>query len=412
MAEVVKDKRRRQFGNLEGAPGWYGTPLSELHFEWSREEQLEIDRYCELILKNAAEEEMTPLERFEATFRGKPRDRALIAVLYNNSYGVRTLDSAADALKPIDVYRNPKLWVKVHLATVARFKLDYANPFEISYTEEFWGGSARMTEYGSTNLIGGPPIRSIEDLAALEVPDPTRDGLFPGYLWGLRELRRIYDEHGVSKVMPIYPRICGDPHSIAMLYMMGWAPFAMSLRKDPELCRRCLELATEWEIRYGQAVIDAARPQALFMCAMTGVVAPEGNEWLTDYWTKVGRALGSQVPVTYAYAFPMTVQLLPTMWERGALGPGSFVGGLHDEQCDPEKMLDFHREHDLYIACIGSCQTLLDGPVSAIEEEMEQLSGFGKSYPRFSAAIGMVNYWTPQSHLDAAIAAAKKHGRY
>jgi hypothetical protein len=246
----------------------------------------------------------------------------------------------------------------------------------------------------------------------LVVPDPTKDGLFPGYLWALRELRRIYDEYGLSEVVPIFARICGDPHSIAMMYMMGWAPFAMGLRKNPELCRRCLGLATEWEIRYGQAVIDAARPQALYMCATTGAFAPKGNEWLADYWAKVGQALGPQTPVTYGYGFPMTVQWLPVLWEREALGPGSFAGGLYDPQCDPRKMLDFHREHDLYVACVGSYKTLLDGPVSAIEDEVKQLLELGKPYPRFSIAIGMVDYWTPQPHLDAAIAAAKKHGRY
>jgi uroporphyrinogen-III decarboxylase len=410
---MARDKRPEQFGELEGAPDWYGTPLDELNFEWSHEEKLEIERYCEKILQNIEEEGgMTPLERFKATLEGKLRDRVLINVLYGNVYGARTLDSAADALKPIDVYRNPKLWVKVHLATVARFKLDYANPFEISYGEEFWGGNAKMIEYGSPAVIGEPPIRSVEDLEGLVVPDPTKDGLFPGYLWSLRELRRICDEYGLSKVMPIFARICGDPHSIAMLYMMGWAPFARGLRRNPELCRRCLELATEWEIRYGQAVIDAAKPQALYMCAMTGAFAPKGNEWLADYWAEVGRALGPQIPVTYGYGFSMTAPFLPVLWERGALGPGSFVGGLYDQQCDPERMLDFHREHDLYIASIGSYQTLLDGPVSAIEDEVKQLLESGKPYPRFSIAIGMVDYWTPPSHLDAAIAAAKKHGSY
>jgi len=409
---MARGKRLAQFGELKGAPGWYGTPLNELDFQWSPEEEREIARYCEKILENVAEEEMTPLERFQATFEGKPRDRVLMAVLYGNVYGVRTLDSAADALKPVDVYRNPKLWVKVHLATVARFKLDYANPFEISYTEEFWGGNAEMIDYGSPAVVGDPPIRSVEDLEGLVVPDPTKDGLFPGYLWALRELRRIYDEYGLSQVLPIFARICGDPHSIAMLYMMGWVPFARGLRKDPALCRRCLELATEWEIRYGQAVIDAARPQALYMCAMTGAFAPEGNEWLTDTWAAVGRALGTRVPVTYGYAFSMTARFLPVLWERGALGPGSFVGGLYDQQCDPERMLAFHREHGLYAASIGSYQTLLDGPVSAIEDEVKQLLEAGKPYPRFSVAIGMVDYWTPAAHLDAAIAAAKKYGRY
>src|SRR4030043_1613541 len=97
---------------LENAPNWYGTPLDQLRFEWSHEEELEIERYCEKILKNASAEEMTPRQRFEATMAGRKRDRLLIEALYFNPYAVQTLNSAADVLKPIDVCRNPKLLVK------------------------------------------------------------------------------------------------------------------------------------------------------------------------------------------------------------------------------------------------------------------------------------------------------------
>ena len=81
--------------------------MDELDFEWSPEEELEC--YCQRILKNVAEEEMTPRQRFEASMEGRTRDRLLLEALYFNLYAVRTLDSAADALKPVDVCRNPKL---------------------------------------------------------------------------------------------------------------------------------------------------------------------------------------------------------------------------------------------------------------------------------------------------------------
>ena len=65
---------------------------------------------------------MTPLERLNATFAGKPRDRQLVFLYTFNTYAARTLDSGADAIRPIEIYRNPKLYVKAHLASVARFK--------------------------------------------------------------------------------------------------------------------------------------------------------------------------------------------------------------------------------------------------------------------------------------------------
>jgi len=81
--------------------------LDELDFEWSLKEELEC--CCQRILKNVAEEEMTPRQPFEASMEGRARDRLLLEALYFNLYAVRTLNSAADALKPVDIYINPKL---------------------------------------------------------------------------------------------------------------------------------------------------------------------------------------------------------------------------------------------------------------------------------------------------------------
>ncbi len=252
-----------QFGELEGAPDWYGTPLDELNFEWSPEEKLEIERYCQKILKNVEEAEMTPLERFKATLEGKPRDRVLINVLYGNVYGARTLDSAADALKPIDVYRNPKLWVKAHLATVARFGLDYPTLHNINYAEDMWGGQSKMIEYGNPVLDGAPPIKSMEDLEGMPIPDPRKDGLYPGYLWANRELRRIINEYELH--LPMWGSVCPGPPLLVMMGMMGWTEFSIGLVKNQELVRKCLEIATEFYIGLGKALIEEASPEGMYM---------------------------------------------------------------------------------------------------------------------------------------------------
>ncbi len=412
---MATKKRLKQFGELAGAPDWYGTPLRDLDFKWSKEEKLKIERYCEKILKNVKEEEMTPLERWKATYAGKPTDREALFVLYGTVYGVRALDGYGDSLKPIDGFRNPKIWVEAELATTARFKLDRPHTYGISYTEEFWSGNAKMIDMGNPVLVGEAPIKSEKDLEGLEIPDPRQDGLYPGYLWAERELRRIFDDYGISKVMPLVPCICGCPVGTVMMFMTGWAGFSANLRKNPELDKKCLEFPTQWEIRYGQAMIDVARPDGLYMCAMTGASPVKqgnvDNSWIADYWARIGHAIGPQKPIIYGAAFAMTVQWLPTMLERGALGWDSFCGCHHDPQCDPQKMIDFHREHDLFVASMTSDKTLLDGPISAIEADTKHLCDLGRSYPRFSISLGMADYWTPPAHLEAAIAFAKKYGK-
>ncbi len=65
-----------------------------------------------------------------------------------------------------------------------------------------WGGQSKMIEYGNPVLDGAPPIKTMEDLEGMPIPDPRKDGLYPGYLWANRELRRIINEYELH--LPIW----------------------------------------------------------------------------------------------------------------------------------------------------------------------------------------------------------------
>jgi len=249
---------------IKEAPYWYNTPIEELDFEWSHEDEVEIERYCTKILANIEEEGgMTPLERWNACMWGKDKDRMVMGIHTANTYVTRVYDGFSNAMKPIDIYRYPKLYVKAHLATIARFGMDYANQHTITYGEDMWGGQSKMIEYGNPILEGKPPVKELEDLEGAPIPDPYKDGLYPGYTWAFREYRRILDKYKVP--LPVWGSICVGPTNAAMMGMMGWAQFGMALKKNPELARRCLDLATEWNIRYGKALIDEAKPDGIYM---------------------------------------------------------------------------------------------------------------------------------------------------
>ena len=402
---MIREKEIR----LEGAPHWYGNPLDQLDFEWSSEDKLEIEGYCEKIMINATVEEMTPRSRLEATLAGKIRDRLLLEAHYFNLFSIRTLDPIGDTLKPVDVCKNPKLLVKAHLATLSRYALDLPALYPISYTYDLWGGRARMMEYGNPGMIGEPPIKSIADLEDMQVPDPRHDGLFPGYLWAIKELRRIFTHYNIVKVMPLWVSICVDPIGIAAMSMLGWTKFLKSLRNDMQLCRQCMDLATKWVIKFGQAVIDMGA-ECLMTCAYPGVMPIKGNEWMMDYYARIGETLGSQVPIWYALTYEKAPTWFPLMYERGAVGSDSFCGWFCAEM-DYQKAIDFSRKHDLYCSCAISDKVLLNGPITAIEEEIKKRCEYGKSHSRFSIGIAAVDYLTPPSNFEAAVAAAKRYGK-
>ncbi len=399
---------------MQGAPEWYGNHLDELHFEWSPEEKVEIQRYCEKILKNCEEEEMTPLERWKAHMEGKPKDRKMLTIETLETYPPRTLDSWADAIKPIDLYMYPKLLVKAKLATVARFKLDFPSENVISYTEEIWGGHAKMIEYGNPGSVGEPPIKTMEDLESMEVPDPYSVGLFPGWLWAHRELRRIIDEYNLP--LPIWASLGSDPTCAVILGMMGWSGFLKNLRKNPEFVRQACEKAVEWCIRIGRALVEVCRPEGVYACQMTGAFPLKGCEWVGDQLREVAVGIKEADPnvhLSHGYSFLTGVlEWYTVLNERGAMTRDTFDGGTGGDvtDVDPKIIMDWHRENDIYLGYGIRTGILEEGPISAIDEAAKALCEYGKDHPRFAPGA-LVVYNTPHAHLDALISAYKKYAR-
>jgi len=403
-----------RIGKMEGAGPYYGIPLGKLHLEWSPEEELEIERYCEKILKNVAEEEINPKERFRATIEGKTRDRESMGCWFFPLYAIRTLDSAADALKPIDNYRYPKLLVKSHLATVARFKLDQLNIDAIGYGEEIWGANARMIEYGNPVVDGDLPVKSVADLEGLEVADPMKHGMFPQYLWFGKEVRRIFTKYGLDKVIPITMSFCPGPDASALMHMVGWAPYMISLRKNPELCKRATALGAEWSIKYGKAIAEEAKPESMHMCHFLGLFPVKGNEWFAEETAKVGKALAPLgIPMYLGVTLNACIGWLPLMWEKKAVGPGSWIGIAVTGDVDYKPMIDWSVEHDLYTCCGIKSEVVLSGPISLIEEETKKRCEYGKRCRKYVAGAGSsIDYWTPQAYYQATLEACRKYGKY
>lgn len=399
-------------GGLEDAPDWYGTPVDQLDFKWSEEEQTELRDYCRQILQNIAEsgDRMTPFERWNASLEGRDRDRLFLEAYYFNPYAVRTLDVSGENLKPVDVCKDPKLLVKAHLATVARYGLDLPVLYPISYTAELWGAKTEMTDYGNPSLVEDYPIRSLADLEGLEVPDPRETGLHPGYLWACREIKRLFADQGLDKVMPLSVCIGNDPLGTAGMHMMGWTEFMRASRKDPEICQRSMNLATEWTIGMGQAAIEVGA-DCLVMCSQIGFIPLKGNEWILGDYGRIGKVLGSQLPCLYALTYEKALDWFPAICEQGAVGPGRFRGWFCADM-DYRKVVDYSRENDVYCCCALPDVVLCNYPVSAIEDEVKKRCQYGKSHGKFSMGIAAVDYTTPPDNFASAVAAAKLHGRF
>jgi hypothetical protein len=255
----------------------------------------------------------------------------------------------------------------------------------------------------------------MKDLEGLEVPNPYTDGMYPGWLWANREMRRIFDKYQIP--MPIWTSMCPGPTEVAMTGMMGWTQFQVALRKNPELARACADLALQWNIRLGRALIDVAQPEGIYCCQFTGGFPLKGNEWVADQWRVLGENLKTYSPkplhLSHGYSFLSGVfQWYEVLHERGALTPDMWDGGTGgwSEDMDMWRILDAHRGYNLYLSFSIRNETLEKGPISAIEEEMKTWCEKGKSHPKFSPGVVPV-YFCPPEHVDAAIAAFKNYNK-
>ncbi|MFC2018176.1 uroporphyrinogen decarboxylase family protein [Chloroflexota bacterium] len=413
-------KLKLKIGKMIDAPEWYDTPLDKLDFHWSREEELELERYCEKILKNAEEEEMTPKERFEATWQGKDKDRLHKEIKYNVPYAVRTLDSFADAIKPGDLYKWPKLHVKGHLATAARFKLDIINVYTIAYNENHFGADAKMIDYGTPMMLGDPPVKTIADIEDVEVPDPKKHGLYPGYLWAVKELMRIMKKYGVDKVMPIEVSFCGDPLGTVHLGMTGFTLGLLLPKKDPELFKLCLEKATEWTIKFGKAVKEL-NPDGMYLCSYMGAIPPQmrniNNEYILELTQgKVGPIIsagkGNKPYLWHTLGASGWMSWMRLYEKYNAIGPDSFGGWYVGPEMPYEEVFEYAREKDLYCGCAIDDHIMLDGDFDAIEAQLAPRLKIAKQYPKHICCLGVFDYWTPQPYVDRILEMANSLGKF
>src|SRR4030042_1913319 len=220
-------------------------------------------------------------------------------------------------------------------------------------------------------------------------------------------MRRIFDEYGLTKVMPLYMSHCGSAEG-SMLFMVGMAKFVKALTKDPELCKRSSAIHNELAIRFGKAVREVGRPDMCLMAIGPDLLPLKGNEWLIPLHVELSKALTPSAPIIIGPSSIQILEWLARYYEK--VGSDGYAGGFYIHDIDITKVLPFSREHDLYASCSFPDKVLLDGPISAIEEEIRVRCEYGKSYPKF--VIGMeCDYWTPQAHYDAAVAACKKYGK-
>lgn len=416
-----------KIGKMENAGPYYGKSLEELEQleelnTWSPEEERLLSRCCERIAENCHKQPMTPFERYKATFAGEERDRLLVEVFPMINYLPRLLDCFSESLKPIDCYQLPKLMVIANIAFVARYNPDILLCGPLSYGENLYGCDSRLIEFGNPVHIGEMPIKTEEDLEGLEVPDPTKHGFYPQYLWWIRETRRQFDKYGLSGVMPIQGSHCHGPDGFTAGHLLGYNQLMKAFRKQPELVKKTMYFATEWQKKLGVAVTNVGKVDYSYQCGSMGFVPhiPE-NLWIADEYAKIGQHIKANIPaenpIIYAWAMERCIDWLDTVYEKNVAGPGSFDGIMvTGDVWTHQKIYEFGLKHDMYASSAPSDKLLVKGPKEDIDAAIKSRCEAALAKPakgnKTSISLGAIDYYTSPEHMDFSIERCKEHGTF
>ena len=118
--------------------------------------------------------------------------------------------------------------------------------------------------------------------------------------------------------------------------------------------------------------------------------------------------------MSFGYSsFHKVFEWFDIMYDMGVLSTDCWNGGSGGHgQADYRKVIDWHKDHGLYVSWAPDEHVLMEGPLSAIDEQFKDYVEYGKQHPNSCIGVGAVTYWTPQHHVDVAMEACKKYGRY
>jgi uroporphyrinogen decarboxylase len=189
----------------------------------------------------------TGRERISAVFKKtftdqKPRIDRIPAYLFMGQCNAQLVGASIR-----EFLLDPKIFVKAQVAAYERYKPDILlMMWDLLTDVEAIGNELKFPEDSlciSTKL-------ALEDkgkLSNLELPDPTKDGRLPGYLYALAETKKIITDSIVSGVI-------AGPWTIA-IGLRGAAELIRDALKDPDYVHELMRFCTQASIRFAEAII-------------------------------------------------------------------------------------------------------------------------------------------------------------
>ncbi|HUT67268.1 MAG TPA: uroporphyrinogen decarboxylase family protein [Dehalococcoidales bacterium] len=146
-----------------------------------------------------------------------------------------------------DALKDPRLLYKAMTYTVEEMGLDTLCLFvDMSLEAEACGCQTKFDDYNAP-VVMSHPVKTIDDLAELKVPDPHLNGRMPVFLETMRLMKRNFSMLKIGEVI--------GPFTLAA-HLAG-TDIYLDTRKNPQKIRAILEYCEKVIIRYAQALIKS-----------------------------------------------------------------------------------------------------------------------------------------------------------
>lgn len=298
-----------------------------------------------------------------------------------------------------EFFLDPKVFAKAQLAAYERYKPDILlMMWDLLTDVEAMGNELRFPENGmciSTKL-------ALEDkgkLSSLQVPDPTRDGRLPGYLFALTEAKKVLTDSIVSGVI-------AGPWTIAM-GLRGATELIRDALKDPDYVHELMRFCTQASIRFAEAIVplevglgysEAPASCSLISPQMYRTFVFPYHKQIVDHFKEKNVGLGLHI---CGYADPILEDMVetgvtnisidaPTDLAKaveatrgkavliGNLDTGLFFSGSRDTMREAVKSCIDRAPTDSGYILASGCEVPAIAPPERIDWFMELVEEFGK----------------------------------
>jgi len=187
---------------------------------------------------------MTSLERVRAAYSLLESDRVPVFSMVTYASGTPLGYSLREYCNDVNKM------VKGQLHFQKKFGCDFVLSFvDVWVFAEAAGAKLDFPENNTPNPVESP-VKNLEDVEKLEVPDPRRDGRLPIIIQGIELLR-----HEIGGQVPIYTGGQG-PFSLAA-EIRGLQTFLKDLYLNKELALKLIKFCTEYMIEMGRIEAEA-----------------------------------------------------------------------------------------------------------------------------------------------------------